>query len=86
MRGTVVCFRRDRLPVGFQPPVFPCYLTSFFFPPVCPGAAGFLPVSAIPSCVFCFPASPARVSDAAVPHGTVSCGDDFSPGRAYSLV
>ena len=64
----------------------PVNLISFLFPPICPGPAGFLPVRTIPSCVFSSPASPARVANAAVPPGTVTCGDDVSPGRVCSLV
>ena len=69
-----------------KPQHLPVDLMSFLFPPVCPGAAGFLPVRAIPNCVFSSPATPARVSNAAVPPGTVSCGDDVSPGRVCSGV
>lgn len=68
----------------FHPQCFPITWSSFFFPPVGAGAAGFLPVSAIPSGLFSSPAPPACVSNAAVPHGTVLPACDLSPETACS--
>lgn len=66
--GGGVSFRYDSLSWDFNPHASllpdPLFLSA-----VCPGVAGFLPVSAISSCFFPSPASPARVSNAAVPYG-----------------